>query len=293
MIIIEGCDGTGKTTLANYLCAELDFIYRKEPPFKNPIDSYLDLALTNNNKIIFDRLYFSEAVYSQVKKDGRKEFPIWAQHMIERQLMMTNSIVVHCSSDIDEIKRVFNHRGETFIKFSQINEVVKLFKDRVNVSLLPIIPFNRKEKNSYEKVLVTIKQYLDNYNKFQFNNGLSIGDAFPDDNVVMLVGDKLNGAKKVFYTSKGCAPFLHEALTFNINERYYITNSVKLNDLESDINDLVIEYDKLQPKKVIALGKNASKILQRAGILHDVTNHPQFVKRFKNKQIRQYAKTLK
>lgn len=78
IIILEGPDGGGKTTLANELRDKFEYtvIHFGQPtPGENIFRTYsralLD-AIDSGSRIVFDRLYLSEVVYSNVLRGGSK-----------------------------------------------------------------------------------------------------------------------------------------------------------------------------------------------------------------------------
>lgn len=76
MIIIEGIDGVGKTTLVEYLCKEKDFIkfhFDYDVNNMNLKEKYLKiLDLDNLDKLVLDRSFISEMVYGPVVRDKCK-----------------------------------------------------------------------------------------------------------------------------------------------------------------------------------------------------------------------------
>ena len=71
MIIIEGIDGTGKTTVANYLNDKGFSIYHFGFDEKNKeIDEkYLNLLEQNTANMVLDRCFISELVYRPCFKE--------------------------------------------------------------------------------------------------------------------------------------------------------------------------------------------------------------------------------
>lgn len=100
VIILEGPDGTGKSTLAAQLATLTGF--RSEhliaPVDEEPIDTcyrYLDEVRTTNTGIVFDRFHLSEYVYGPIARGvNTMEF---TGKVLERELWLTTRpVVVMC-----------------------------------------------------------------------------------------------------------------------------------------------------------------------------------------------------
>ena len=73
IIVIDGCDGTGKTTLAEAICRRYDGVYIHNTyrwPTKMPLYHtaalHRALKLAKTRLVVIDRLWMSEAIYAEV-----------------------------------------------------------------------------------------------------------------------------------------------------------------------------------------------------------------------------------
>lgn len=114
---------------------------------------------------------------------------------------------------------------------------------------------------------------------------------------VMLVGEanKEDGwpIRRAFINDTGCSLFLHQALQKNQGVRYYLTNANKTNVHRYNRAALIDELEILKPRKVVAMGTEAAKMLSDLKVAHERTYHPQYWKRFKNKDLDEFAQALK
>ena len=79
IIILEGPNGVGKSSLAKNLSALLGIPYRKEnKPDRPGFQYYLERAKTLDD-VILDRFHLGERVYPQIKQDGRVPLERWQQ----------------------------------------------------------------------------------------------------------------------------------------------------------------------------------------------------------------------
>ena len=66
MIIIEGLDGTGKTTLANDLLNKNYILINNNLTSESPYDKYVNIIKTSDINSVSDRSFVSEMVYGKV-----------------------------------------------------------------------------------------------------------------------------------------------------------------------------------------------------------------------------------
>lgn len=118
IIIIEGNDGTGKSTLAENLANSLTgytIIHRThltDTPKSELAMIYRDLLLKHTN-IIFDRAWYSEMAYGPVFR-GESCISTEDMHKLEELLHALGGFVVYCHSE-NAYKRACE-RGEDYIQ---------------------------------------------------------------------------------------------------------------------------------------------------------------------------------
>lgn len=119
IIIIEGPDGTGKTTLAEYLSATTGYPikHRSKPKDEQErqlmYDDYRN-DIKSGKHMIWDRGFYSEMVYGPLMRD---QSYISLKQMEEfEQLILTNGgLVIHCTGEPVELYKNATTRGETYI----------------------------------------------------------------------------------------------------------------------------------------------------------------------------------
>lgn len=298
MIIIEGCDATGKSTLAKWLANELNFEYFKDGFHRLGVEYYINNSLNKSTNIVSDRFHLGEYVYPVIKKDGRKPLELWEQWMIENILLSKKSMLILCHTSVSNIYRNFDVRGEDFITKENIGPVCSLFIERYSASILPKITFDYTW-DAEEQLLDTIKQHLasldDRYPSIDKMKGIGCSVS-PD---VMLVGEGQNLNKttensRAFSHYSASSIYLHRALGINKDLSYYLTNANKVGgDLMANVDLLKEEVSLVCPQKVIALGNLASHVLEKANIEHSKAFHPSFWKRFHFNELNEYADLLR
>lgn len=102
MVIVEGIDGSGKTTLVNYLGGRLGLQVDKSP---GPVDieeywAWIDATIRREKageKWIYDRhAFFSEQVYSILRKENHHRVNSQMTVSQMRSLINCNPTVIYC-----------------------------------------------------------------------------------------------------------------------------------------------------------------------------------------------------
>jgi hypothetical protein len=115
LIIVEGPDGAGKSTLVEEICNHFDLQERQHEGNKSRDDMYkltrartytgLAAAVENDTgqPLIYDRFYFSEIVYGPLQRDGKVQFSTQEQYMIEAILKALSCPIIFCLPDLDAV----------------------------------------------------------------------------------------------------------------------------------------------------------------------------------------------
>lgn len=120
IIILEGPEGAGKTTLASMLADMLSFpyIHRSKPKDEKEkqemYESYLQAVYSGQNAI-FDRCWYSEIVYGRIMRD-QSYITVEQMHELESALAKNGGgIIIHCTDDEDLLWKRSQERGEGYI----------------------------------------------------------------------------------------------------------------------------------------------------------------------------------
>jgi thymidylate kinase len=150
LIIIEGIDKSGKSTLVEYLlknlpgCFMLKNGFRPKdssiPESEKIVDAYNTMLdsyeVDYQNKImIFDRFLLSEWVYS-IKRGHETLYKEELQNVNKRLKKLDNVLLIHCSTDKELIKKKFIEDKEDHTKVEEIEMILDRydkFVDKINV----------------------------------------------------------------------------------------------------------------------------------------------------------------
>lgn len=131
IIILEGCDGVGKTTFAEKLSEETGFKVVKGSSFEIAelgtlkMFKYMNGILDIDN-IIIDRFLYSNIVYGKLFN-----YPMMtdSQYRTLIKKMSKNSLLVYLHADRDEIAKRLSNRGDDMIKIGNIGDIIEGYND--------------------------------------------------------------------------------------------------------------------------------------------------------------------
>ena len=156
IIILEGPDGSGKTTLAKYFSDKLGYEikHRSNPKTQKEKDemmqSYKD-DIMNEENIIWDRGFHSELVYGPIKRD-KTYISIDQMLELEKDLSIKGTMVIYCTDEIQTLWKRCTSRGEAYIKNIDELQVIKDGYDQLMYNskhLVPIFTYKLTDVPTY------------------------------------------------------------------------------------------------------------------------------------------------
>lgn len=139
LIVLEGCDGTGKTTLAKFLSRVLkaDIVHcTKDTP--NDYDFFYQIisaAITEN--IIADRFCYGQFVY---QKESDRKLTKKLLHRLEADMLKANAKLIFVTAPKHLIEARLAARCE--ITDIPVEKIVNRFEDLMKESILPVIRYD-------------------------------------------------------------------------------------------------------------------------------------------------------
>jgi Cdc6-like AAA superfamily ATPase len=172
IIIVEGTDGVGKTTLTKEIAKTFNFKYYKEDityqqrlssdynGFEHYFKLLQSLYLSNEN-IICDRLHLGEFVNPLIYKDGRDPLTVKEISEIEFHIR-DNAILIGCFTDIEFIKNSLIVRGDDIAKVENIKYMTFLYDLVINdiSTIKNKILWDLQKDRYYDKIFEKIKILL-------------------------------------------------------------------------------------------------------------------------------------
>lgn len=301
IIVLEGPDGSGKTTLAQHLVKKYDAHYMHLTyRFKDRMFTYHTAALERalaiektGKMVVIDRWWPSINIYDDVFRK-RRTFPM-AGRMLDRAGMHGGVVYVLClPMDREQHLKEFEARraegGEMYDTVEEICEGYQLWENQ-NSSRVDVITYDRfYHGGNLDRVAGKIRERWFDLNRviphwFQ-GTRLTGGNVF--DPKIMIIGEQSNpkGRHKVwpFYEHGHSSLWLTETLDqANIPE----SNIVWANAIDEEGWSSPSLLSKLYGqtahtlKGVVALGGRARDVAHIAGIPKVLElYHPAYVKRF-------------
>lgn len=128
-IILEGCDGSGKSTLSEFLASKYacDIIHMTRWSDKS-FDTYVK-KLSLNDNIIFDRCFISEYVYSKIFNRKTEITDEKIELLLDLSTYLNYNIYILTCNNDQLIKRLKERNNETDII---IDNVIKINDEYLN-----------------------------------------------------------------------------------------------------------------------------------------------------------------
>lgn len=297
MIIIEGPDGSGKTTLVKHIKSETHLgVMKPYYPKVNQLSYYLHTPPLYAGYFL-ERYYLSELAYPQFKSD-RDVMEPWRQFQIEASLLPYSAVIFYLRPSRETIIKNINTRGDHYVSESDVDRMLEVYDELIKKSFLPVVKYDFENDSPEGKIEEAMAKFT--YGEFEVSglrHNLFTGSSQKDG--VMIVGDEPSnksigsGYIKGFQSDKGSSSFLHQMLYeagIYKHTMPYFTNFGKGFDNEKDkIDALVEEIEAIKPRKVIAMGKDVATKVPMGEFLE----HPSYVKRFSSGNTDWYVEKIK
>lgn len=302
LIILEGPDCAGKTTLARalqrrarVLHVDEPTLHHRGPPTGHPLDEYeVPLfhhdPLRSESAVICDRWHIGELVYPQVL-NRPTQYDAAVHRHVELFLRSRGALLVHVGSTDDYLVDCWKRRGDDLVTIEQLLLSARLFADAVATSILPVIDL---EDVGDPADLHTIDVILDEAHRHALSTRpisqlrTYVGPPKPD---LLLLGDVRH---RLAYRSaddpvrRGPAFMPYPGTSGH----YLLTHLATVNNIglanACDVDDPVALITALGGPQVATLGVNSLEALEDVYPAGSAP-HPQFVRRFHNRHGAEYG----
>lgn len=289
MLILEGPDGGGKTSLSQHEDIAPEFL---SPAHQGPYSGDVFtttltkvMELTRRAKaaergVIFDRLHLGEHVYGPIYRDGSR-LSLAHSRMIDRVLLGYGAVAVLCLPPFEVARNNWQGRSESEMfpndvaKYSQVWGAYNVLDTYTH---LPVVRYDFTTHSP--SMLMTAVSYAHT----SPNCGPGTGSFSPGN--TLIVGEQISNVNDLtpwpFVGQSGCSLWLAQQLDkWAVNEQdLYWINALDRHGKPTDDEFLNL----LQPKKVIALGNAANEWCKSSGLDFHKVHHPQYHKRFKSNE---------
>lgn len=286
VVVIEGPDGAGKTTLARE-AQHLEYIHFGPPPkWKNGAWlQYFDLLkdLWENPRpdgVVIDRFIYGELIYGPILRGGTDL--TWAHvRMLERVLMGLSAQLVVCIPPWQIVWDNWqkNLADELIQDEDQMFQVYTFYQDLLK-DKNRMIPRSLFDYTDHSASMST----PDTERKVWFRNeGPGIGLFAPGN--ILMVGEEVNTRTGLdgwpFVALGGSSLWLAQLMEeANIPEHglYWVNATTNGSPTHARFTDI------LAPERIIAMGARAQIWCKTNGLLCEPVEHPQYHKRFRHNE---------
>lgn len=312
LIVIDGCDGTGKTTLAEAICKKFDghylhntYRWPKKMPLYHTASLHHALKLAQSRLVVIDRLWMSEAIYADVYRGG-SPWPHMGR-IIDRIVRRFGGLYILTQSPeghrekFDKLKaereEMYDNVEQVRIRYDMLYEGGFAGHDRDYVQQLSVdgmrfrndvMPYRYDiEGQHMDAYLDMVQGALEQRQMTQLPEALSLNHSnfsgHLGDAEIIFVGDKTNSKMRAIEwpwydfgnSSEFFADVLHELLFKEARAIYVNANSAGGGLY---INDCLRVKPYMQ---VVALGNAASSTLKYYCLKSwKEVMHPSYAKRF-------------
>lgn len=306
LIILEGPDCAGKSTLASKLACAIEnaipenavTVFHKGPPELHPLDEYespLFMYMPGMGQhIICDRWHWGESVYPAVL--GRSsQLDDGIRLHIEMFLRSKGALVVHVSAEDRVLEQCISRRGDDLIEAGKGHQLNVLYNGVSATSLLDVVLVDGRDINTTTIQHIIHRAGMLSVAASKLNHFTTyVGSTAPR---LLLLGDVRNGT----YAGDLRPAFMPYPSTSG----HYLMNSLAryvgiprlstigiMNACDADdarkLIDTVSETMQTSPT-IVALGRKASKALPE---YNRHVPHPQWQRRFAFGRAAEYARNI-
>jgi energy-coupling factor transporter ATP-binding protein EcfA2 len=299
MIVIDGPDGSGKSTLVEYIKKNSSLeLVKPFYPKQDQLSYYLH-SPAHYAPFYLERYYTSELVYPQFK-EGRDKMQPWHHYLIEAGMMPFAPVILYLRPDRETILNNLQIRGDDYIHLEEIDQMLYFYDEVMENTYFPVFTYNYKENNINTLLELVESTHKSRQEKAQpLQKFLSSGNYY-EEGCIMFVGDMPSnysigkGFIRAFISNTGSSEYFHRCLfdagIYPTNQMPYFTNwnkcegNDKLNMKALDEELLIVK-----PRKVIFLGES----IRKKAAMGEFISHPAYIKRFKPTQYKEYLQEIK
>lgn len=264
--VVEGFDGTGKSTFAKKLAEDCGFEY--VPPYGHKPDYYdrcMRELTSKGPPAIFDRFFFSELVFSKLL--GRP--PAMTEHqreIVESMLIWAQPVVIFFYRDFEDQRRAWiptEHKyPEVIDRVEEFDYEFRLLEQtfRRHLPTAMIQDFESDVNAVRQQLLNTIFVSRPSYGRGRWNNPLYsiVGEKFAKNNKWLVPFERSASAQMIHTALREAGVDLLDC---------WFTNAIKTGvALDNGNRELFFnELRLMQPKLVLSFGRTARFLCELIG----------------------------
>lgn len=292
LVILEGPDGGGKSTLAAELAERYGASVVHHGPYPGEsgdelFERYLR-SLLLDGPVVLDRSWLSEEPYALHVRDEEPRLREWHERLLERVALARGALVVNCCPSVATpcLEAYRSRRSEEYAnREAQVLEVWRSYATHAAYvhGELPVLRYDYRYHGP-ERAAGVVDFLTD---QRRYRPYLGTGLLCPEEPRALLVGHRANDSLGAefdlpFVGTSGCSPWLAERLEHaEVPEASLAWWNVERPDGTSRLGtELSRVLETVGSVPVFALGQVASAYLHEYGVSHRRVAHPQHRKRF-------------
>lgn len=295
LIIIEGADKAGKTTLGQEIASKLRYEYRHfGKPGANPAREYAEALLGVNTPQVWDRGFLGELVYGPLLR-GRNTIDPFRLLILERLARLKGAILIHANPALEVVRQRYDDEGDPLITSRENIIAYNKFHEICNATSLQKFEYRGTDWGTLADFVDQLRLHAAQSRRDAERAKVCSGIGTISRKRTIFVGEELN--HNVTWLSKpfDCGHsslYLANAMLFaGVPEsQVYVTNAKSLTTEEIVFHQNVSKH--YQPTW-IALGQRANQTLDEHGIPHKWIPHPAYWRRFQSTRPDAYVDMIK
>src|SRR5690348_7377469 len=277
LIIVEGPDGAGKSTLVKRLVAyvksecagdqQVVEVLHARPPTRHPLVEYEDALLEYRpgtaRHIIADRWHIGEAVYPDLL--GRTtQWDSAVAHHIDMFLQSRGALIIYLDPQLPVLKCALVDRGDDMITVDDLPEIKSRYQDAMTSVKTLFFTFGGIISDASLRIVVRTAQFLERHAEVLNGFITYVGSPHPK---VLLLGD-VRGTEKGRASIPPLAPAFQP---YRGTSGHYLIKHFGGRSLiglanACDVDDVKSMWDVLGRPATVALGNHADNACNDAGI---------------------------
>lgn len=299
LIILEGPDGAGKTTLATSLRKLIEeqdpgcltFQWHRGPPTEHPLDEYLRplnrYRPGQGRHVVIDRWHWGESIYPKLR-DRPSKLDFASNWAIEAYLQRLGALVVLVDQSAEEYRKTYIERGEVHL-MDDLPQTQLLFTQVATRSQLPFVTYDRRT-TTLQWILDIARGIEGNY--APLNQLITYcGPRWP---MMLLLGDVRHNVEPGD-ADPAFVPMPATSGSHLLKSLHWLSGTERRTigwanacDVDS-VHDMWIELGK---PRVAALGRKSHSRLTAQSVQHGSVPHPQFARRFHHGKRVEYGQAV-
>lgn len=149
VLIFEGCDASGKTTIQDILKEIIRhaFVVHTSAPtkgnskeyFYNLLNKLVEFSDILNQPLFFDRFHIGELVYGSIFRPETIDRMVEEKmYQLEAELLKQNARIIYVTASPEVIARRIQERGDWYITTNDVQSILDRYEKALQKSKLPI-----------------------------------------------------------------------------------------------------------------------------------------------------------